>query len=281
MMNECRQVLLLIVLGHGLAGQLEAEMPADNSSDHGWFARVDRTRAEEPSWITPIVTSTPRLEEKYRFDFFHQEGPAGSRMENFGGSKGLDLIPARNLEITIGVPPYLIHSQASALNGWGDAGFAVRYRLLSSNEKAHDHLVTLLFAASAPTATHGNGAGHWLFTPSLAAGKGRGNLVAQSSFGVTLPGGAVARLGTPLAWNTAFQYRVLRKLWPEMEVNSTFWPNGSKSGKNQVFLTPGLVAGRFHLWKRAGLTFGAGMQIAITRFHTYNHNLILTARLPF
>ena len=81
----------------------------------------------------------------------------------------------------------------------------------------------------------------------------------QSTFGVTLPGGALGRLGTPLAWNTAFQYRLIRKLWPELEVNSTFWPNGSRSGKNQVFFTPGLVAGRFHFWGRAGLTFGAGV----------------------
>ncbi|PYV13398.1 MAG: hypothetical protein DMG21_21030 [Acidobacteria bacterium] len=64
-------------------------------------------------------------------------------------------------------------------------------------------------------------------------------------------------------------------------MNSTFWPNGSRSGKNQVFFTPGLVAGRFHFWGRAGLTFGAGIEIAATRFHTYNRNLVLTARLPF
>lgn len=264
-----------------MARQLEAEAPADGSSDHGWFARVDRTRAEEPTWITPIVTSTPRLEEKYRFDFSHQEGLAGARTENFGGGKGLDLIPARNLEITLGVPPYLTHSPASSSNGWGDAGFTVRYRLLSSNEIAHDGMLTLIFAASAPTATHGDGAGHWLFTPTVAAGKGWGNFVVQSSFAVTLPGGGLARLGSPVAWNTAFQYRVLQKLWPELEVNSTFWPNGSRSGKDQFFISPGLLVGRLHLANRLGLTFGAGMQIAATRFHAYNHNLILTVRLPF
>jgi hypothetical protein len=30
-----------------------------------------------------------------------------------------------------------------------------------------------------------------------------------------------------------------------------------------------------------GLSFGGGYQIAITRFHTTNHNAIFTARLPF
>jgi len=29
------------------------------------------------------------------------------------------------------------------------------------------------------------------------------------------------------------------------------------------------------------LTFGAGEQIALTHFHTSNHNLVLTVRMPF
>jgi hypothetical protein len=32
---------------------------------------------------------------------------------------------------------------------------------------------------------------------------------------------------------------------------------------------------------RLGLTFGAGEQIAVTHFHTYNHATILTLRMPF
>jgi len=51
--------------------------------------------------------------------------------------------------------------------------------------------------------------------------------------------------------------------------------------KEQLFLTPGVVAGRFPIHNRVGLTIGAGMQIAATHFHTYNHALIFTARLPF
>jgi hypothetical protein len=37
------------------------------------------------------------------------------------------------------------------------------------------------------------------------------------------------------------------------------------------FHSPHLVAGRFHLWKRLGLSIGAGEQMAITHFHQYNH----------
>lgn len=274
------QKFRVLFLALGVVMAAEAKAQTAGAADR-WFDRVARTQAEQPHWITPLVTVTPRLEEEYRFDFFHQEMPGGVRTENVDGGKGLELIPARRVEIILGTPPYLSRSPASSTNGWGDTSFLLKYRLLASNEQAHDGILTLFMGASAPTATHGNGAGHWLFTPTLAAGKGWRGFDVQSTFSVTLPGGALDRLGTPLAWNTAFQYRVLRKLWPELEMNSTFWPNGARSGKNQVFLTPGLVAGRFHLWKRTGLTIGAGMQIAATRFHTYDHNLILTVRLPF
>ncbi|HLJ41127.1 MAG TPA: hypothetical protein VKT50_06535 [Candidatus Acidoferrales bacterium] len=54
----------------------------------------------------------------------------------------------------------------------------------------------------------------------------------------------MSRIGTPILANNAFLYRVFRKFWPEMEVNSTWWSNGTKAGKKQVFLTPGVVYGR-------------------------------------
>jgi len=247
----------------------------------GWFERVEQTQAEQPHWITPLVTVTPRLEEEFRFDFFHQEQSGGARTDVYGAGKGLELIPARRVEIILGVPAYFVHRPAPGLDGWGDTSFLVKYRLLSSNEERKNYILTVFFAASVPTATRGNGAGHTIFTPTLAAGKGWGHFDVQSTFGVTIPSGALGRLGSPLTWNTAFQYRGLRKLWPELEVNSTFWPNGSRRGKNQVFLTPGLVVGRLRLWKRAGLTLGAGMQIATTRFHPYNHNWVLSIRVPF
>jgi hypothetical protein len=52
-------------------------------------------------------------------------------------------------------------------------------------------------------------------------------------------------------------------------------------GKKQVFLTPGLVFGSFPLAERLRLSFGAGVQIAVTQFHQYNHRWILSVRFPF
>jgi len=72
-----------------------------------------------------------------------------------------------------------------------------------------------------------------------------------------------------------------RKFWPEVELNSTFFQNGKNDGLKQNFVTPGLVMRRFHLWGRVGFTVGGGYQIATTRFHTTNHNAILSIRFPF
>ena len=58
------------------------------------------------------------------------------------------------------------------------------------------------------------------------------------------------------------------------------WANGKNDGKKQVFLSPGLVVGKLHLWKRLGFAFGGGVQIAATQFHAYEHNWVTSVRFP-
>lgn len=55
-----------------------------------WFARVDKTKDEQPHWVTPLATTTPRLEEEYRYDQFWQENAKGVTTDNYDGGKGLD-----------------------------------------------------------------------------------------------------------------------------------------------------------------------------------------------
>ncbi len=247
----------------------------------GWFERVSRTQAEQPHWITPLVTVTPRLEEEVRFDVLHQVMPDGSTVNSYGGGKGLELIPARRIELIFGVPAYLRHDPQNSRNGIGDTSFLLKYRLLAAPEQEGNYILTFFLAASTPTATHGNGTGHTVFTPTVAFGKGFGQFDVQTTLGLAVPSGARDRLGTPVLHNVAFQYRVLKKLWPELEVNTTWWPNGARQGKKQVFLTPGIVVGRIKLWRRLGLTVGAGVQLAVTDYRTYDHSLILSIRFPF
>jgi len=257
-----------------------AQQAADGESAAGWFQRVDRTQSAQPHWITPLVTVTPRLEEEFRFDVTRQQLGEATTTTSFGGGKGLELIPAERIEVILGMPPYLDH-RPTARNGFGDESFLLKYRLLAANEHSDNYILTFFLGSSVATGSKGNGAGHTIFTPTIAFGKGWRKLDVQTTLGIGLPGGDKRRLGTPVTHNIAFQYQVIKHLWPELEVNSTLWPNGSKDGKKQVFLTPGIVVGRFRVRGRLGLTVGLGVQIAATSYRTYDHNWIFSARLPF
>jgi hypothetical protein len=245
-----------------------------------WFERVSATQAEQPHWITPLVTVTPRLEEEFRYDFTLQRTSTGTLTENYGGGKGLELIPERHTEIILGVPSYIQHN-SGAKDGAGDTPFLIKYRLFTGNEQHGNYIVTFFFGGTLPSGSYNNGATNASLTPTLAFGKGWGSFDFQSTIGKSFPTGNTRVLGRPVAFNNAFQYRIMKRLWPEVEINSTFFPDGTNAGNKQTFITPGLVVGRIPLVKRLGLTLGSGVQIAATRFHTSNHNWIFTMRLPF
>lgn len=249
---------------------------AQNDYFSNWFKRVDKTQAEQPRWITPLFTTTPRLEEEFRSDITWTPTAAGDNL-NYGGGKGLELIPSEHTEVILGVPPYQVPAVGDA--GAGNIPMLLKYRLLSSNEAHSNYIVAAFLGGSIPFGRFATQ--HGSITPTLAFGKGLHNFDFQSTVGWTIPTGGRQESGTPVLYSTAFQYRVLRKLWPEMEINATFWPNGKLEGDKQVFLSPALVAGRFHVWRRLGFTIGAGEQIAVTHFHQYNHARTLSLRFPF
>jgi hypothetical protein len=83
--------------------------------------------------------------------------------------------------------------------------------------------------------------------PTLAIGKGWGDFDIQATVGGVLPSSGVAVVGDQIQTNVAFQYHLLKVFWPEFEVNWTYYVDGQRGGLNQVFLTPGLVIGRFKL----------------------------------
>jgi hypothetical protein len=245
-----------------------------------WFERVSHTQAEQPHWLAPVFTATPRLEQMFVYDISGQNTAKGD-LTSFGGTKGLLLIPSEHINIVITPPSYLMHESRTIHNGFGDASFLVKYRLAASNEEHANYVVTAFLGATIPTGSHTNGARNAVVTPTIGLGKGWGNFDVQGTMGVGIPVRDTGRLGTPVLCNIAFQYSVIKKLWPELEVNSTFFPNGPAAGNKQVFLSPGLMLGKFHLWKRLGFAVGGGIQIAVTHFHTYTHNALFTVRFPF
>ena len=255
-----------------------------------WQARATRIQSEQPHWVTPLTTVTPRLEQEYRYDQFFQSAQNGHAVNNFGGSKGLELIPYYNTEVILGVPAWINHGgsielptkkHAVTTDGWADETFLLKYRLLSSNEEHGNYIVTAFMGFSAPTGDDGNSAGHGLFTPTIAGGKGFGDFDVQSTLGITFPCGGEDRLGWPLAWNTAFQYHVFKYFWPELETNYTWFAKGTRTGQQQLYLTPGILFGRFPIHNRLGVTLGAGYQVAVTKDRGYNNAVVLSGRIPF
>jgi hypothetical protein len=246
-----------------------------------WFSRVDKTKDEQPHWITPLATTTPRLEEEYRYDQLWQVNAKGVTTDNYDGGKGLELMPAEKVEVIFNLPPYLVHNNPTVRNGFGDIAFLLKYRMLSANEGHGNYILTAFLGWSLPTGDHKNGALDAVVTPTIAYGKGIRDFDVQGTFGVGLPTADTKLIGRTIAWNNTFQYRVLRKLWPEVELNSTFFQAGPNDGQKQNFVTPGLVIGRLRLAGRVGSAIGGGYQIATTHFHTSNHNAILSIRFPF
>jgi hypothetical protein len=83
-----------------------------------WFERVDKTQAEQPHWITPLATTTPRLEEEVRYDQLWQENAEGITTNNYDGGKGLELIPLEKVEVIFNVPPYIAHNSPGHARCW-------------------------------------------------------------------------------------------------------------------------------------------------------------------
>ena len=269
-----------------------AQTAPDASSITRYQARVTATQSEQPHWVTPLVTVTPRLEQEFRSDFVRQTNAKLQDTWNLGNSKGLEIIPFSRVELLFNVPPFLDHG-TGAKDGFGDMSFNSKFRWFSRNEEKGNGILTAYLAATIPTGKNGNGSCCAVVTPSIGGGKGWGTFDLTTTFGGSLPVSNAHGLGHTVTWNNVAQDRLAktglaRFFWPELELNSSFFYGGANDGKIATYGTPGIVIGRIPLARNAdgtpgrlGLTFGAGEQIALTHFHTYNHGIVLTARVPF
>jgi hypothetical protein len=274
-------LLSLLVLFVVMCGNLFAQ---DNFFAQ-WEARTSTTQAKQPSWASPIVASYPMLVQNFRSDFTRQISPTLTPTWNYGASRGLNLVPGFNSEVDVYTPPYLQHNSKSK-DGFGDVGFLYKYRFLSANEDHGNYMLSAQLTATITTGSYSNGSTDASVSPTIVGGKGFGKFDVISSMGGTLPTGDTKKLGRSIAWNTTAQYHLGKYLWPEVEANTTRYFQGSHDGKTQNFLTPGMATKKFKFHpddetSRLGFAAGAGMQIATSKFHTYNHEVVLTSRLVF
>ena len=282
-------LLLLIAPSIYAQSSLTSTVPSGFMSQ--WLTRTSATQAKQPSWAVPLVTTYTGLIQVARTDIVRQIAPALTDTWNLDNSKGLNLIPWANTELGINLPPFIKHNlpaPASSKDGFGDLSLLVKCRIASGNAQHGNFTVSAWALTTIPTGSYKNGSTNGSVQPNLGIGKGFGKFDVQSTLGATLPTGtpAITATGRPIVWNSVAQYHLSKLLWPEIESNSTFYNGGTNDGKSQEFITPGLIVGKCALHptdpkSRPGLAFGAGMQIATSHFHSYNHGLVLTGRWIF
>lgn len=287
---------LVLLLGSGYLQSSRAASALDLFADNldspsafenyfrDWFKRVDEENALQPQWKPPLFATSPLITELYKYDQYweHLSNGAGN-LRIFDAGKGFELIPAKQIEVIIGLPPYEERSGRNPAVGLGDWPFLLlKYRLFSANEENGNYCVTPFVAFTAPTGSNAFSTKNFGITPTISTGKGLGDFDALLTFGDSLPTGDFHKLGTPLLTNLVFQYRVLKVIWPQLEVNYTNWPNGPNRGKNQVFLLPGVVIGSNPLYERLTWSMGVGYQFAISHAHPqYENNWIFDFRINF
>jgi hypothetical protein len=276
--NVCTLLFLLVATTSSLLSQ-------DNFFAK-WEARTTATQARQPAWPPPLISPYPMLIQVFRADFLRQITPTLTSTWNYGASRGLNLIPGFNSEFDFYYPPYLQHNTPKVKDGFGDVGFLYKYRFLSRNEKEGNYMLSAQVTATIPTGSHSNGSPDASVSPTVLGGKGFGKFDVISCLGGTLPTEETNKVGRSIAWNTTAQYHISKYVWPELESNATWFFAGKNGGKKQNFMTPGIVFSKFKLRpddadSRIGVAFGAGMQIATSQFHTYNHELAFTTRFVF
>jgi hypothetical protein len=277
-----RSITTLFLL---LAATTSALYSQDNFFEK-WETRTSAVQAKQPSWPPPVFAPYPMLIQVFRSDFTRQITPTLTTTWNYGSSRGLNLVPGFNSEFDIYYAPYMQHNTPKVKDGFGDVGFLYKYRFFSRNEKQGDFMLSAQLVATIPTGSYSNGSPDASVTPTLLSGKGWGKFDVLSSLGGGLPTEETNKVGRTIAWNTTAQYHLSKYVWPELESNSTWYFAGKNDGKKQNFVTPGVIFSRFKFHpsdeqSRSGVGFGAGMQIATSQFHTYNHGLIFTSRLIF
>lgn len=277
-----KRYALAITLFSSLAGSVAF---AQSGFFGSWENRVRATSARQPAWPVPVVAPSSVVVQLARTDFVRQYTSTHTTTWNYDNGKGVNLIPFAATEFDINLPPYIQHNTPAAKDGAGDVSFVAKYRPFSADQEHGNYSTAMQVAFSVPTGSYKNGVAVSTITPTVVGGKGFGDFDVQSAIGAVLPTSSATTIGRTISWNTVAQYKVGKYFWPELEVNSSFYHGGSNDGKNQTFLTPGLMVSKIKLThdpkSRLALVLASGMQIATSHFHSYNHGLILTSRITF
>ena len=254
--------------GEEVAAQDIVEAMNNQDPGKGWVGKWRRmtieTREKQPHWLTPLVTETPRLEQRIRYDIYDETLPHGNKRWNFGAGKGVNFIVAPTMEMAVSLPQYLFYPGAGGNDGFRGESFMIKNRIMASPENQKNYVFSVMLEALSPTGTLPGVAEHWIWTPMVTFGKGWGNFDFMLNVGTACADGDNKQLGSPIVYDAAFQYR-FGLICPTVEINSH--PSVTRFsffGEPGLFLTPEVLIGRFHFRDHYSLYFGFGYQVALT-----------------
>lgn len=236
--------------------------PAPTNFFSAWENRVRVTLAQQPNIPIPVIAPSSQMVQLFRFDAVHEYAPARTTTWIYDNNKGFNLIPFAKTEIDINFPTYVQHNTAATIDGAGDFSALIKYRAFAGNERHGSYSAAFQLAASVPTGSYKNGTAVSTLTPTLMGTKGFGRFALQSTLGAILPTSSTDTIGRTITWNTTAQYRLGKIFFPEIEANANYYRGGSSDGKNQTFLSPGMMVSKIKFRKdpkdRLSVIFGAG-----------------------
>jgi len=257
---------------------------AQSSFSERLMAHNSSMTAYQPAFIPPLVSVDPRLLQFVRASFSNQFTAAGTQTVSYGNGRGVGVIVGHRFEFDFVPPSYIRHNVSTAVDGLGDTSVLAKYRIASGNAQHGNFAVAALLSHSFATGTYKNGAKTDVFCPTLAGGYAFRRFVGMTSLGGTMPTGKIAAQGRSIVWNSVAQVHASKHVWFEVENNATYYFSGSHDGVMQNFVTPAAYyVVRPKAWKPTHPFFVlvAGMQVATSRFHTYNHNTICELRFLY
>ncbi|QSR85874.1 hypothetical protein MacB4_09780 [Methylacidimicrobium sp. B4] len=239
------------------------DQPPGPSWFEQWYHMTAATKQRQANWMTPLVTTTARLEQRIRYDVYDETKGNGNKEYNFGSGKGVSLIVTPTDEFTFSLPNYIDEPGVPSATGFQGEVLQLRHRLMASPENQKNYVFSVQLAALTPTGLIPDKQNHWVWTPMILFGKGWGNFTFMINLGTQWADGDNQQLSAPIIWNAAFEYR-FGYLTPCVELNSQ--PSVTRFlafGSPGLFVTPELLIGRFPMTEELRYYFGIGYQIAL------------------
>ena len=237
----------------------------------------------QPTWMGPLIQSDARLTQAVKVSV-SSASVNGAQVTSYGNNHGVSLLGGRRFQFDFNPPSYFQNSSPAMPDGFGNASTQVKYRIASGNAAHGNFAVSAALARSFGGGYEQNGMLSDAYFPKLLAGKAFGRFVVQSALSGALPTGKIAEQGRAMEWNSTAQLHAGGHAYLDIEDNVTWFLGGACGGKSQNFMTPaGFLMVRRKGWEptHALIVFDAGIQIATSSFHAYNHNVVSEMRILF